>query len=74
MAWYKVPDFQFAGEPFIKNVKLICPIHRYSYDIHTGKGDPGQHDFVDVYPVEIRDDGVYIGISSFLEKVKQAFK
>ena len=57
-----------------KNGKLICPIHRYSYDIHTGKGDPGQHDFVDTYPVEIRDDGIYIRIDSFLEKIKQAFK
>ena len=24
-----------------KNSKLICPVHRYSYDLHTGKGsDP----------------------------------
>lgn len=57
-----------------KDGKLICPLHRYSYDIHTGKGDPGQNDYVDVYPVEIREDGVYIGITSFFEKLKQAFK
>lgn len=57
-----------------KDGKLICPIHRYAYDIQTGKGDPGQNDFVDVYPVEVREDGVYIRITSFLEKVKQAFK
>ncbi|WP_214070460.1 Rieske 2Fe-2S domain-containing protein [Mucilaginibacter sp. dw_454] len=112
MAWYKIPDFQYTDQPFIKKVKvngrgiclvgydgsiyalsstcphaggelsggwckngkLICPIHRYSYDIHTGKGDPGQHDFVDTYPVEIRDDGIYIRIDSFLEKIKQVFK
>jgi nitrite reductase (NADH) small subunit/3-phenylpropionate/trans-cinnamate dioxygenase ferredoxin subunit len=57
-----------------KEGKLICPIHRYSYDIHTGKGSPGQNDFVDTYPVEVREDGVYVGIMSFFEKVKQAFK
>ncbi len=56
------------------NGKLICPFHRYSFDIRTGRGDPGQNDYVDIYPVEIRDDGVYIGITSFLEKLKQAFK
>ncbi|MES2807651.1 MAG: Rieske 2Fe-2S domain-containing protein [Bacteroidota bacterium] len=56
-----------------KNGKLICPIHRYAYDIKTGRGDPGQNDYVDVYPVDIRDDDIYIGISSFFEKLKQAF-
>jgi nitrite reductase/ring-hydroxylating ferredoxin subunit len=57
-----------------KDGRLICPLHRYSYDIHTGKGSPGQNDFVDTYPVEVREDGVYVGIMSFFEKVKQAFK
>jgi len=57
-----------------KDGKLICPFHRYAYDLHTGKGDPGQNDFVDTYPVEVREDGIYIGIASFLEKIKQAFK
>lgn len=57
-----------------KDGKLICPFHRYAYDIHNGKGDPGQNDFVDTYPVEVREDGIYIGLASFFEKVKQAFK
>lgn len=57
-----------------KDGKLICPLHRYSYDIHTGRGSPGQNDYVDIYPVEIRDDGVYVSITSFFEKIKQAFK
>jgi nitrite reductase/ring-hydroxylating ferredoxin subunit len=54
--------------------KLVCPIHRYSYDLKTGKGSPGQNDYIDNYPVEIRDNSVYIGITSFWERVKQAFK
>jgi nitrite reductase/ring-hydroxylating ferredoxin subunit len=57
-----------------KDGKLICPFHRYSYDINTGKGDPGQNDYVDTYPVEIREDGIYIGMLSFRDKLKQAFK
>jgi nitrite reductase/ring-hydroxylating ferredoxin subunit len=56
-----------------KDEKLVCPVHRYTYDIHTGKGSEGQHDYIDTYPVEIRDDGVYVGITGFWEKVKQAF-
>jgi nitrite reductase/ring-hydroxylating ferredoxin subunit len=54
--------------------KIICPNHRYSYDLHTGKGSPGQNDYVDVFPVEKRDDGIYIGITGFWEKIKAGFK
>jgi nitrite reductase/ring-hydroxylating ferredoxin subunit len=57
-----------------KNGKLICPVHRYSYSLQTGRGSEGQNDYVETYPVEIRDDGIYVGISSFWEKFKQAFK
>ncbi|HWD88444.1 MAG TPA: Rieske 2Fe-2S domain-containing protein [Mucilaginibacter sp.] len=54
--------------------KLICPVHRYSFDLKTGKGSPGQNDYIDSYPVEIRDGLVYIGITSLWERIKQAFK
>jgi nitrite reductase/ring-hydroxylating ferredoxin subunit len=57
-----------------KNGKIICPFHRYSYDIHTGKGTTGQNDYINTYPVEIREDGIYIGFTTFFERVKQAFK
>lgn len=56
-----------------KEGKLICPIHRYSYSLQTGRGSEGQNDYIDTYPVEIRDNEVYVGISSFWEKLKQAF-
>ncbi len=57
-----------------KEGKLICPLHRYSFDLRTGKGSEGQNDYIDSYPVEIKDDSIYIGIDSFWEKLKQAFK
>jgi nitrite reductase/ring-hydroxylating ferredoxin subunit len=57
-----------------KDGKLVCPLHRYSFDLHTGKGSEGQNDYIDTYPVEIRDGAIYVGISSFWEKLKQAFK
>jgi nitrite reductase/ring-hydroxylating ferredoxin subunit len=55
------------------NGKLVCPFHRYSYDLQSGKGSEGQNDYVDTYPVEIRELAVYIGIPSFWEKLKQGF-
>ena len=57
-----------------KEGKLICPIHRYSYSLETGKGSEGQNDYIESYLVEIRDNSIYVGISSFWEKFKQAFK
>ncbi|HVS91545.1 MAG TPA: Rieske 2Fe-2S domain-containing protein [Mucilaginibacter sp.] len=57
-----------------KDGKLICPVHRYSFSLETGKGSEGQGDYIDAYPVEIRDGVAYVGITSFWEKVKQAFK
>jgi 3-phenylpropionate/trans-cinnamate dioxygenase ferredoxin subunit len=39
---------------------VICPVHRYKYDMRTGRGKMG--DYVQPSPVETRDDGVYIGV------------
>ncbi|TZF81856.1 Rieske (2Fe-2S) protein [Pedobacter sp. BS3] len=53
-----------------KNGHIVCPIHRYEYDLETGKGAPGQYDYADVYPLELRDDGLYIGMKeSWWKKV-----
>lgn len=49
------------SQGWCKNGKLICPFHRYEYDLQTGKGAPGQGDYIDTYPLQIRQDGIYIG-------------
>ncbi len=59
---------------FCKDQKLICSYHRYEYDLHTGKGSPGQGDYINTYPIEIRADGVYIGLKekwTFFKKLKR---
>lgn len=42
--------------------KVVCPVHRYKYDLKTGRGLQG--DYVQPYPVEVRKDGVYIGLET----------
>jgi nitrite reductase/ring-hydroxylating ferredoxin subunit len=49
--------------------KIVCPYHRYTYNLETGRGGEGQNDFVATYPVEIRDDVIYVGIKSFWERL-----
>lgn len=45
-----------------KNGNIVCPIHRYEYSLETGRGAIGQGDYIDVYPVEERADGVYVAL------------
>ncbi|MEO1021515.1 MAG: thiamine pyrophosphate-dependent enzyme [Bacteroidota bacterium] len=49
------------GEGSIENGLLRCPWHGWDYDPLTGKA-PGYDDGVESYPVEVRDDGVYVDI------------
>ncbi|MCH2234000.1 MAG: Rieske 2Fe-2S domain-containing protein [Crocinitomicaceae bacterium] len=38
---------------------IICPYHRYGFDLKTGRG-AGLH--LENYPVEEREDGIYAGV------------
>jgi thiamine pyrophosphate-dependent acetolactate synthase large subunit-like protein/nitrite reductase/ring-hydroxylating ferredoxin subunit len=48
------------GEGSIENGLLRCPWHGWDYHPLTGKA-PGFDDGVESFPVEVRDDGVYVG-------------
>lgn len=50
--------------------KIICPFHRYAYNLSTGRGSEGQGDYVQTYPVEIRENSIYIGVPSFWDAFK----
>lgn len=45
-----------------KNGNIVCPLHRYEYNLETGKGLAGQNDYIDTYPIEQREDGFYVGL------------
>ena len=51
---------RFSGG-WCKNGHLVCPIHRYEYNLKTGRGVEGQGDYIHIYPTELREDGLYIG-------------
>ena len=51
-----------------KNGYLVCPIHRWEYNLENGRGATGQGDYINTYPVESRTDGVYIGLKESLWK------
>ena len=40
---------------------IVCPQHRYKYNLKNGFNVSGEGYYLKNWPVEIRDDGVYIG-------------
>jgi thiamine pyrophosphate-dependent acetolactate synthase large subunit-like protein/nitrite reductase/ring-hydroxylating ferredoxin subunit len=49
------------GEGSIENGLLRCPWHGWDYDPISGKA-PGYDDGVETFPIEERDDGIYVGL------------
>lgn len=41
---------------------IICPIHQYKFSIQNGRNTSGEGYFLKTYPVEMREDGIYVGI------------
>jgi 3-phenylpropionate/trans-cinnamate dioxygenase ferredoxin subunit len=40
---------------------VVCPIHRYKYDVRNGRNTSGEGYYLTTYPVEERKDGIYVG-------------
>ena len=50
------------GEGSIENGLLRCPWHGWDFDPCTGQSPGGHDDSIVTYPIDIRDDGVFVGI------------
>lgn len=46
--------------------EIICPIHRYSYSLTTGRGAAGQGDYIEIYPLRETAEGLYAGFKQSL--------
>jgi 3-phenylpropionate/trans-cinnamate dioxygenase ferredoxin subunit len=42
---------------------IVCPLHRYKFNIKNGRNTSGEGYYLKTYPVELRSDGVYVGTS-----------
>jgi nitrite reductase/ring-hydroxylating ferredoxin subunit len=47
-----------------KKNEIVCPLHRYSFDLSSGKATSGGAFALKTYPVEVRENGVYVGIKA----------
>ncbi len=41
---------------------IACPLHRYKYSLLNGRNVSGEGYYLKHWPVELREDGVYVGI------------
>jgi nitrite reductase/ring-hydroxylating ferredoxin subunit len=41
--------------------QVTCPLHRYRFDIKTGRNTSGEDYYLKTYCVEEREDGIYVG-------------
>ena len=44
--------------------EIVCPLHRYSFDLDSGKATSGGAFSIKTYPIEYKNDGVYVGIKA----------
>lgn len=41
---------------------IVCPVHRYKYDLKNGRNTSGEGYYLKNWPVEIRDTGVFVAV------------
>ena len=41
---------------------IVCPLHRYKFSLKNGRNVTGEGYFLKIFPVEIRQDGVFLGL------------
>jgi len=41
--------------------QVVCPLHRYAFDMKNGRNTTGEGYFLKTYPVETRPEGIFIG-------------
>ena len=60
---YKCPHAGgILAEGYIDAIgNVVCPLHRYKYNLENGRNVSGEGYFLKNWPVEIRPDGVFVG-------------
>lgn len=41
---------------------VVCPLHRYKFSIRNGYNSSGEGFYLKTYPLEQREDGLYLGL------------
>jgi len=39
---------------------IVCPLHRYKFDLKNGRNTSGEGYFLKTFPIEVRENGVFV--------------
>ncbi len=42
---------------------VVCPLHKYKFNLHNGRNTSGEGYFLKTYAIEIRNEGIFVGFS-----------
>ena len=56
------------GEGTIEDGLLRCPWHGWGFDPQTGESPDPRHQAVTAYPIEARDDGIYVAVEEAVKR------
>jgi 3-phenylpropionate/trans-cinnamate dioxygenase ferredoxin subunit len=61
---YKCPHASgIMADGYIDAVgNVVCPVHRFKFNLVNGRNTSGEGFYLKTYPVEVREDGVYVGL------------
>lgn len=61
---YKCPHASgIMADGFIDALgQVVCPLHRYRFNMQNGRNVSGEGYFLKTYPVEHREDGLFVGL------------
>jgi nitrite reductase/ring-hydroxylating ferredoxin subunit len=73
LAWHNNTLYGFAHkcphaggilvDGFIDAVgNVVCPLHRYKFNMQNGRNVTGEGYYLKTYPVQIRAEGVFVGV------------
>ncbi len=43
---------------------IVCPLHRYKYNLDNGRNISGEGYYLKHWPVEVRTEGIYVGFEN----------
>src|SRR6476469_6684035 len=63
---YKCPHAGgFLADGYIDALgNIVCPLHRYKYDMKNGRNVSGEGYYLKHWEVEVREDGVYVALET----------
>lgn len=44
---------------------IVCPLHRYRFDLSKGRNVSGEGYYLKTYSIEERDEGVFVGVERY---------